>query len=71
MAKDEMTPIRKKIVLNMAECNMRANAVARKLGVDNATVLYHIKVIKAITGKDARQFYDLVELVYLVRGGKV
>lgn len=66
--KDEITPMRCKVILALADCNMRANAAARKLFLDHSAVLYHIKLIKKITGKDPRKFYDLVELVYMVKG---
>lgn len=68
MAKDEMTRTRCKVVLALADCNMRANAAARMLHLDHSCVLYHIKIIKNITGKDARNFYDLVDLVEMVKG---
>lgn len=66
--KDEMTRTRCKVVLALADCNMRANAAARKLYLDHAVVLYHIKIIKNITGKDPRKFYELADLVKMVKG---
>ena len=66
--KNEMTRTRCKVVLALADCNMRANAAARKLYLDHSAVNYHIKLIKAITGKDPRKFYELVELVKMVKG---
>lgn len=68
MAKDEITPIRRAIILALADCRMRVNAAAKMLYIDHTSVLYHIKIIKNITGKDARNFYDLVELVRMVKG---
>lgn len=67
MAKDEITPMRCKIILTLADCNMRANAAAKKLYMDASSVLYHIKIIKAITGKDPRKFYELLELLKMVK----
>lgn len=67
MAKDEITPVRCKIILALADCNMRAAAAARKLYMDHTTVLYHIKTINAITGKDPRNFYDLCDLTQMVK----
>lgn len=69
MPKDQMTSVRCEIILALADCSMRANAAARKLYLDHTTVLYHIKIIKAITGKDPMNFYDLFNLVQLVKGG--
>lgn len=71
MAKDEITPIRRAIILALADCKLRANAAARMLYMDHSTVQYHIKIIKNITGKDARNFYDLVELVRMVKEEKI
>lgn len=71
MAKDQMTPVRCDIVLALADCQMRAATAARKLYLDHSTVLYHIKIIKAITGKDPTNFYDLFNLVQLVKSGRI
>lgn len=71
MAKDEITPIRRAVILALADCRMRANAAARQLYLDHSCVLYHIKIIKNITGKDARNFYDLVELVRMVKEERI
>lgn len=68
MAKDEITPIRRAIILALADCRMRVNAAAKMLYINHTSALYHIKIIKNITGKDARNFYDLVELVRMVKG---
>lgn len=68
MARSEMTPVRCEIVLALADCSMRAAAAARQLYMDHTTVLYHIKIIKSITGKDPMNFYDLGELVAMVKG---
>lgn len=65
--KDEMTRTRCEVVLALADCNMRANAAARKLYLDHSCVNYHIKLIKAITGLDPRKFYELAELVCMVK----
>ena len=69
--KSKITPMRRRVILALADCNMCASSAARMLGVDHSNVAYHIKVIKNITGKDARKFYELVELVYLVKGAKI
>lgn len=65
MAKDEITPIRRDIILLLADCNMRITSVANKMHMSNSTVLYHVKMIKAITGKNPMNFYDLAELVQM------
>lgn len=68
---NEMSPMRYAVVLAMADCNMRAIDAAEKLGIDHSTIIYHCKIIKKITGKDPRNFYDLVELVCLVKGEEI
>ena len=68
MAKNEITSIRREIILALADCSMRASAAAKKLYIDHTTVIYHIRAIKAITGKDPRNFYDLFDLVQMVKG---
>ena len=67
MAKDEMTPTRCKVVLAMADNRMRVTEAAKALYMNHTTVLYHIKLIKAITGKDPMNFYDLIDLVELAK----
>ena len=67
MAKDEMTPVRCKVVLALADNRMRVTEAARSLYMNHATVIYHIKLIKALTGKDPMNFYDLIDLVRMVR----
>lgn len=67
MAKDEMTPVRCEIVLALADTGTRATAAARKLYMNHSTVLYHMKLIKAITGLDPKDFYDLGKLVQMAK----
>lgn len=68
--KDEVTPFRQKVILAFADCNMSGNAAAKKLFIDRSCVSYHINRIKAITGKDPRNFWDLVDLVDMVMSGE-
>lgn len=67
MAKDELTPVRCKIILALAGNSMRVNRAAQAIYMDHSTVLYHLKLIKAITGKNPMNFYDLIDLVRMVR----
>ena len=71
MAKDEMTPVRCDIILALADNQMSISKAARKLFMNRASVVYHVKLIKAITGKDPLNFYDLLELVQRVKGEKI
>lgn len=68
MAKDQITPIRREVILALADCGMRPTSVAKKLYIDHSTVRYHIRIIKAITGLDPMDFYDLGDLVASVKG---
>lgn len=70
MAKDQITPVRRDIILALADCRMRAYAVGKKLYMDHSTVLYHMKIIKSITGLDPKNFYDLYKLVEMVNKGE-
>lgn len=71
MAKDEMTPVRYDIILALADNQMRISQTARKLFLDRNTVVYHIGLIKSITGKDPMNFYDLCQLVQMAKGQRV
>jgi sugar diacid utilization regulator len=67
MAKDELTPVRCRIILALAGNSMRVNRAAQAIEMDHSTILYHLKWIKAITGKDPMNFYDLIDLVRMAR----
>lgn len=67
MAKDELTDVRKKLIVALSENGMVVSRAASSIGIDNATARYHIKMIKAITGKNPRDFYDLGDLVDMVK----
>jgi sugar diacid utilization regulator len=67
MAKDEITPVRCRIILSLANNRMRVSRAADAIGMNHTTLLYHLKMIKAITGKDPTNFYDLIDLVRIAR----
>lgn len=50
-------------ILAFARNNMKVQATADELGKRRDTVGYRIVRIKAITGLDPRNFYDLIKLV--------
>ena len=52
----------------LAENNMRATEASYELNVHRGTVLYRIGKIKALTGLDPMVFYDLIELLEMVKG---
>lgn len=70
MQANKMTPTRYEVILALADCNLSANAASKKLFMHSSTVDYHIRRIKAITGKDPRNFWDLVDLLEIYEGEK-
>ena len=65
--KDEITPVRCRIILALANNRMRLTHAAKELGMNHTNILYHSKLIKAITGKNPLNFYDLIDLVKLAK----
>lgn len=63
-----LSETQKAVILGYAESDMTARATAKKVFVHESVVRYHIRQIKKKTGKDMRKFYDLVELVEMVKG---
>lgn len=56
-----------KLIILLAENNMRATETAYTLKVHRGTVVYRINRIKRITGLDPMKFYDLHKLVEMAR----
>ena len=52
-----------RMILILAENNMRVTETSYELDVHRGTVLYRIEKIKKLTGLDPMNFYDLHELV--------
>lgn len=65
--KNVLTEIRVKIILALADNSLQISEVARKLYMHRNTVIYNIGRIRDITGKDPMNFYDLHDLVMLVK----
>ena len=63
---NHLSEVRKDIILSLANHNMNESKVARELFMHRNTVVYNIKRIHQITGKDPMNFYDLHDLVRLV-----
>lgn len=57
------------LVLEVAEENMNLSAAARALGLNRSSVDWRIDLILRDTGLDARNFYDLCELLDQIREG--
>ena len=62
-----MSKFEAEIILAMTYYSMRISLVAEKLYCHKNTVKYRIKKIKKETGLDARNFYDLIELLSIAR----
>ena len=57
-----------KIILSLAENRINASEVARRLFMHRNTVTYHTDKVKRTTGLDPLDFYDLHELVNMIKG---
>ena len=55
------------IIIALADYNLNATEVAKRLYMHRNTVRYHIKRVHRLTGKDALNFYDLCELLPIAR----
>jgi carbohydrate diacid regulator len=56
-----------RLILSLAENNMRATETSYALYVHRGTVMYRIAKIKALTGLDPQKFYDLCKLVEMAK----
>lgn len=68
-----MTKEQAKIILAFANNGMRVRHAARQVFMDDGTVQYHLRKVKAATGRDPKNFYDLCYLVGIAAqmgGGK-
>jgi carbohydrate diacid regulator len=52
-----------RLILSLAENDMRATETSYDLHVHRGTVLYRMGKIKALTGLEPQKFYDLCKLV--------
>jgi carbohydrate diacid regulator len=56
-----------RLILTLAENDMRATETSYALDVHRGTVLYRMGKIKALTGLDPQKFYDLCKLVEMAK----
>lgn len=56
-----------RLIISLAENNMRATETSYDLDVHRGTVMYRIGKIKALTGLDPMVFYDLCKLVEMAK----
>ena len=59
------------MVMEFANCDMNAQLVAHKLHYERTTVVYHLASVHKITGLDPMRFWDLTELVKLIKEGGI
>lgn len=62
-----MTEQRKAVILAYADCNMNMKETARYMGYSCGAIQHHLRQIKGKTGLDPHVFYDLVELLDMIR----
>lgn len=56
-----------RIILSFAKNSMREPETSWDLDVHRNTITYRIRKIKALTGLDPREFYDLIKLVDMAK----
>lgn len=59
------------IIRELAEQDMNVSRAARALNLSPETVRWNIGRIARVTGLDPRRFYDLCELLDLMREGEL
>lgn len=52
----------------MADCDMNTSEVARRMECGRTSVLWYLDKVQEKTGLDARCFYDLVQLIEMLKG---
>lgn len=70
MDPSELTAREKEVLLIYADCNMSANATAKRAYISCNGVLHKLYAIRRKTGKNPQAFYDLVYLVSCINGEK-
>lgn len=64
---NELSGKEKEILLEFAKNDMRISPTAKNLFFNRNSVYYHLRKVKSKTNLDPLRFYDLVELVQVVR----
>lgn len=62
---------RQLMILAMADSSMNTSAVARELCMSRTAVIDNLAQIKKITGKDPMKFFELYDLVLLVKAERL
>lgn len=64
-----MTEFEQDIIKALADSDMSINKAAEQLYFHRNSLVYHIKKIKAKTGLDPNNFYDLCKLLKMTQQG--
>ncbi len=67
----ELTAREKEILLIYADCNMRANASAKRAYISCSGVFHVLNTIFRKTGKNPCKFYDLMFLISRINGENI
>ena len=66
MREKGLSNLDREIIIAFAKYDMKPYRVSNNIFLSKATVMYHIKKIKKITGLDIRKFYELCELLKIM-----
>ena len=66
----ETTELEKRIVLNFARCNMSITKTALKMNYARKSIAYHLRQVKKKTGRDPKKFFELAQLVLMIKRGE-
>lgn len=66
---DRLDGLDYRIILALAENDMKVSLAAEKLSYCDGTLYYHMNKIKRLTGLDPKKFYDLVKLLKWIKEG--
>ena len=66
----ETTELEKRIVLNFARCNMSITKTALKMNYARNSIAYHLRQVKKKTGRDPKKFFELAQLVLMIKRGE-
>lgn len=64
----DLTEERKRIILSLADHNMKVATTARALNYHRNSLLYHIQKIRQQIGLDPLNFHDLARMVLELEG---
>lgn len=61
-----MSPLDKGVVIAFAEANMKPGGASKRYHMSYNGVYYHLLSVKAKTGLDPKNFFDLCQLVEMI-----